>query len=68
MGSYAALAKNNESATFLRVVDAAVTVCLTQEEAHELFERVLNSTAEDTPASAQALKKLAAAIGNSFGG
>ena len=50
----------------LRVVETGVTLCLTQEEAHELFERVLNSNAEDTPASAQALKKLANAIGTSF--
>ena len=66
MGSYTGLAINLEAEAPFRLVDTSVTLCLTQEEAHELFERVLNSSADDTPASAQALKKLAAAIGTSF--
>lgn len=66
MKSYVSLVSNEEAVTPLRVVDTSVTVSFTQEEAHELFERVLNSNTEDTPASAQALKKLAAAIGTSF--
>ena len=62
------LATNLEPVTPLRIVDTGVTVCLTQEEAHEMFERILNSSLDDTPASTQALKKLAAAIGASVSG
>ena len=65
MRSYTALARNLEAEASLRVVDTGINVCLTQEEAHEIFERVLNSNVDDTPASVQALKKLAAAIGTS---
>ncbi|HLK13618.1 MAG TPA: hypothetical protein VKT78_02335 [Fimbriimonadaceae bacterium] len=68
MASYGNLAKQEEAAAPLRVVDTSVTLSLTQEEAHELFERVLNCNVEDTPASAQALKKLADAIGSSYAG
>jgi hypothetical protein len=66
MGSYTGLANKVEADATFRVLESGVDLCLTQEEAHEIFERVLNSTLDDTPASAQALKKLAAAIGNSF--
>jgi hypothetical protein len=65
MGSYTAVVKIGEAETPLRVVDTSVTLCLTHEEAHEIFERVLHSNVDDTAASVQALKKLAAAIGAS---
>jgi hypothetical protein len=63
MRRYAELAKENDAEPTLLVVESGLTLQLTCEEAHELFERTLNSTLEDTPASAQALKKLANAIG-----
>lgn len=62
MGSYSGLAHNLQADATLRVVDTGVTVSFTREEAHEIFERVLNSNAEDNAASAQALRKLAGAI------
>ena len=44
---------------FLRL---EVTVCLTVDEAQELFNRCMNSLAEDTEASESALRKLALAL------
>ncbi len=63
MGSYTGIAHKLESEPTLKVVESGLTLDLTLEEAHELFERALNSNQEDTLASAQALKKLANAIG-----
>ena len=63
MGSYTGNAHKLESEPTLKVVESGLTLDLTLEEAHELFERALNSNQEDTAASAQALKKLANAIG-----
>ena len=63
MGSYTGLAQKTDVEATLRIVDSSITLCLTQEEAHDLFERVLHSNLDDTPASVQALKKLANAIG-----
>ena len=67
MGSYTGLAENLESNSKLRMVDTSVTISLTREEAHELFERALNSSIDDNAASAQALRKLAGAIASSVG-
>ena len=44
---------------FLRL---EVTVCLTVDEAQELFNRCMNSRAEDTEASESALRKIALAL------
>lgn len=62
MGSYYGVAKNVIGEASLRMIDNTVTVNFTHEEAHEIFERVLNSNIEDNAASSQALRKLAGAI------
>jgi hypothetical protein len=65
MTGYARKLEEESNGPSLRIIEggnAEILLTLTPDEAHELFQRSLNSIMPDTPASATALRKLASLI------